>query len=66
MMGKKPNAIANLQARADAAVAATAARGQTNLFDSVQAPHPLPSSRRRPNWRPWHPNEPASGKNFYQ
>jgi hypothetical protein len=40
MTGKKPDAMANLQARADAAVAAAAARGQTNLFDSVQAPHP--------------------------
>jgi plasmid replication initiation protein len=40
MTAKKPDAMANLQARADAAVAAAAARGQTNLFDSVQAPRP--------------------------
>lgn len=38
MTMKKPDAMANLQARADAARAAAAARGQTNLFDSVQAP----------------------------
>ncbi|MDQ2822075.1 MAG: hypothetical protein M3Y65_17050 [Pseudomonadota bacterium] len=40
MTAKKPDAMANLQARADAALAAAAARGQTNLFDSVEAPRP--------------------------
>lgn len=39
---KKSDAMANIQARADAAQAAAEARGQSNLFDNLDAPCPPP------------------------